>query len=182
MQKLAIVLGCVVLFAGALFLDTYFEQQQVEQLQRSSIAKSEANTTEEHVPNTELTLLNGQTKKLYSLKGHYVLVNFWATWCAPCLEEMPELLSLAQHKEELHLVLVSVDEAHHAIMPFFEKLGLTEAVKAQNVHLVTDADQQLAQLFQSFKYPESYLLTPTMALQQKFVGKVTAKGILKSLK
>lgn len=182
MQKLAIVLGCVVLFAGALFLDTYFEQQQVEQLQRSSIAKSEANTTEEHVPNAELTLLNGQTKQLYSLKGHYVLVNFWATWCAPCLEEMPELLSLAQYKEDLHLVLVSVDEDPQAIMPFFEKLGLATSVKAPNVHLVTDADQKLAQLFQSFKYPESYLLTPSMALQQKFVGKVTAKGILKSLK
>jgi len=45
----------------------------------------------------EFTFSNGQQKSLESFKGNWVIVNYWATWCKPCIEEIPELNTLNQH-------------------------------------------------------------------------------------
>ncbi|MEQ1556783.1 MAG: TlpA disulfide reductase family protein, partial [Gallionella sp.] len=53
-----------------------------------------------------LTDLDGKTHRLSEYRGQYVLVNFWATWCSPCLSEIPELNAL--HKTHKNLVVIGV--------------------------------------------------------------------------
>ena len=67
----------------------------------------------EHVPDLELTVLDGEKVSLESLRGRPVLLNLWATWCLPCIAEMPELATLHDRyaDEDLVLVGLSFDDA-----------------------------------------------------------------------
>ena len=62
-------------------------------------------------PNLELKDLNGHTQKLAALRGQIVVVNFWATWCGPCREELPRLSKLNQEyaAKNVHFLAVSID-------------------------------------------------------------------------
>src|SRR4051794_33973681 len=63
-------------------------------------------------PDPGFKSLDGQNRKLSALRGHIVVVNFWATWCGPCQEELPRLAKLADSYagKPVRFVLISIDE------------------------------------------------------------------------
>jgi thiol-disulfide isomerase/thioredoxin len=64
-------------------------------------------------PNLEFKDLTGQTQKIAALRGSITVVNFWATWCGPCLEELPLLSKLHQEyaEKKVRFIAISADEA-----------------------------------------------------------------------
>jgi thiol-disulfide isomerase/thioredoxin len=68
--------------------------------------------------------LDGQEFSLSALKGRPVVVNFWATWCAPCVQEMPHLDSMAKELPEIKFVGIGIDTAQN-IAQFVAKLPVT---------------------------------------------------------
>jgi len=80
-------------------------------------------------PNLELKDLQGHSQKLASLRGQIVVVNFWATWCGPCQEELPRLSKLAQSYsgKNVRFLAVSIDAAKDRakIQPALEKANVT---------------------------------------------------------
>ena len=65
-----------------------------------------------HAPDPGFKALDGHTQKLSALRGQVVVVNFWATWCGPCQEELPRLTQLARRYagKPVRFVLISIDE------------------------------------------------------------------------
>jgi thiol-disulfide isomerase/thioredoxin len=65
-----------------------------------------------HAPDPGFKSLDGQTRKLSALRGQVVVVNFWATWCGPCQEELPRLakISASYAGKPVRFVLISIDE------------------------------------------------------------------------
>lgn len=77
-------------------------------------------------PDLKLKDLQGRAQRLSALRGHIVVVNFWATWCAPCQEELPRLSKLADEwaGKDVRFVAVSIDDRKDQakIAPMLERL------------------------------------------------------------
>jgi peroxiredoxin len=99
------------------------------------------------------------------LRGRVVLINFWATWCKPCEDEMPAMQRLyeALAPEGFELLAVSVDEDRSEVASFVERLGLTFPV-------LMDSDQSVARAYQSFRFPETLLIDREGVVVERYVG------------
>lgn len=109
--------------------------------------------------------------KLSDLKGYPVVLHFWATWCGPCLLELPELISLAKAKklEGYVFITVAVDEDWNKVEAFFQNNpNLRELV--DHTVLLLDPESKLALSFSSSKFPETFLINQQMVVDNKFVG------------
>lgn len=87
------------------------------------------------VPDTPFIGADGESIKLADYKGQLVLLNFWATWCAPCIRELPsiEALSTSIQDTRFRVQLVSIDRGGAKVHgPFLEKLGITALTSASD--------------------------------------------------
>jgi cytochrome c biogenesis protein CcmG/thiol:disulfide interchange protein DsbE len=104
---------------------------------------------------------------LHDFKGKIVVLNFWATWCPPCVEEMPSLVQLqAKLKNQgVEVVGVSVDVDGDAYHHFLQE---------HKVDLLTvrDPDQKSNTLYGTFRYPETYIIDRNGMIRRKFIGAV----------
>ena len=107
----------------------------------------------------------GERVTLEDYRGRAVLLNFWATWCKPCEEEMPALQRLADalEGEAFELLAISVDEDPGVVEAFRERLGLRFAI-------LHDPDKKASRAYQVFKYPETLLVDPEGTVVNRFVG------------
>lgn len=106
-------------------------------------------------PDFELPLLNGDTVKLSDLKGKKVLINFWATWCPPCKEEMPELERFyEEHGDEITIIAINAtgsERNEEAVHDFIEEYGYTFPVAIDNNNETTDT-------YMAMTIPTSYFI------------------------
>jgi peroxiredoxin len=110
-------------------------------------------------------LTGGARVSLSDLRGRVVLVNFWATWCKPCEDEMPamERLYRALHGEGFELLAISVDHDREAVSRFRERLGLSFPI-------LLDPEQQVARSYLTFRFPESLLIAPDGVVLERYIG------------
>jgi len=117
------------------------------------------------VPAFSLQDLDGKTITPESLKGKVVLINFWATWCGPCREEIPELIALQEHyKDQLVVLGLSVDERPAADVKAFA------AAQSMN-YPVAIADMTLQKAFGGISaVPATFVVNPDGGIVQRHVG------------
>jgi peroxiredoxin len=114
-------------------------------------------------PNFKLQDPAGKTVELKALRGKPVVLNFWATWCAPCREEMPELETLWRENKDKGLVVlaVSVDDARAARdIPEFLKEG-NPSVGAYTFPVALDVKQEVLKQYKLLGVPQSYFIDPS---------------------
>lgn len=108
-----------------------------------------------------------RTVKLSDYHGQIVVLNFWATWCAPCVEEMPSLVEMQRRMKAkgIAVLAVSVDIDQGAYNQF---------IRDHNITLLTvrDAAQKSNALYGTFKFPETYIIDRNGVMQRKFIGAV----------
>ena len=104
---------------------------------------------------------------LGELRGKVVVLNFWATWCAPCVEEMPSLVQLQQRfkNKGLTVVGISIDVDGDAYHKFLKDYKI-------DFPTVRDPDQKTSGLYGSFKWPETYIIDRDGVVRRKFIGAV----------
>jgi len=116
-------------------------------------------------PDFQLSDLDGRTLQLSDYRGKVVVLNFWATWCAPCVQEMPSLNRLVETlgPRGVAVLAVSVDDDEQALRQFVAKNQLKMAV-------LRDPNGKVSASYQTFQYPETYILDRQGRLVQKVIG------------
>jgi len=119
----------------------------------------------DRAPAFEITDDNGRGVSLSDFRGKYVLLNFWATWCPPCVEEMPSLSALHDRMKDLGLVVlgISVDESREEYERFLDRSGLTFPT-------VRDPERSVSARYGTVKYPETYLIDPEGIVIRKYIN------------
>ncbi|MDE1975847.1 MAG: TlpA family protein disulfide reductase [Elusimicrobia bacterium] len=118
-------------------------------------------------PAFELADTAGQTVSLSQFKGRPVLVNFWATWCPACREEIPALESVYQRYRGAGFTIlgVSVDEGGKtAVLPFLAGSPITYPVLL--------CDPETADAYHVYELPDSFLIGPDGKIARHYVGPI----------
>jgi cytochrome c biogenesis protein CcmG/thiol:disulfide interchange protein DsbE len=104
-----------------------------------------------------------QSVDLAKLRGRVVVLNFWASWCAPCIEEMPSLEALQQQMPQVQVVLVASDETFTEYQTYLQRRPL-------KLLTVFDEKQASNALYGSFRYPETYIIDKQGVVRRKLIG------------
>ena len=126
------------------------------------------------VPEFSLPSLAGQEVASGSLQGKTVVLNFWATWCQPCLKEIPELEQLAAD-DRLEVVGIALDEeGERAVRPFVERHGMSYTILLGN--------QEVFHRMGGFSIPYTLVLDPSQQVVNIYRGPAKRADIEEDLK
>lgn len=116
-------------------------------------------------PDFHLTLQNGQTVSLASYRGRVLVLNFWASWCPPCVEETPALNALAQEfpPSKVDVLGVSIDADPVAYQTFLQRYQIHFATARQ-------PDAALMHRYGTQQIPETYIISPQGEVVRKLVS------------
>jgi peroxiredoxin len=125
-------------------------------------------------PSFSLASLDGTTVKSSALKGDVVVLNFWATWCQPCMSEIPELKQVAA-SSKVKVIGIALDQGGvKAIKPF---------VASNNInYTVLVGDEEVFQRFNGVGIPYTLVLDPTQRIVKIYRGPTTKKAIEEDLR
>lgn len=115
-------------------------------------------------PAPQFTISDGkESVDLAKLRGRIVVLNLWATWCAPCIQELPSLLDLHKQMPDLAIVGVAMDQSDDVYRRFLADHHVA-------ITTVRDADGRINQLYGTAQIPETYIIDRKGLLRRKFVN------------
>jgi len=122
-------------------------------------------TVGERAPDFTLVDLKGKTWTLSELKGQVVFVNFWATWCPPCIEEMPSMQKLyTMLPQDKFKMLAILNNDNPAIASSFAtKFGIT-------IPILNDRDNKVGPEYGLTGVPETFIVDKQGVVREKFIG------------
>lgn len=115
---------------------------------------------------------NGKTHTLSGYKGKWVLVNFWATWCPPCLREIPDLSELSRERNDIAIIGIAMeyDDARD-VMAFVEKMAIPYPIVLGDREAAVQLEDDISML------PSTYLFDPDGKPAARKIGLITRAEI-----
>lgn len=122
-------------------------------------------TVDKPAPDFSLVDLSGKTWTLSELKGQVVFVNFWATWCPPCREEMPSMQRLYSSlpKDKFKMLAILNKDKPEVARSFASKRGIT-------MPILNDQDDNIGPRYGLTGLPETFIIDKHGILRKKFIG------------
>ena len=169
-KPLGIALGCLAIMAiGAdlwakhALLPEYMAEQVAEMMKQMPNRQSTSAAAGKTAPEMTMTTIDGDSIQLSEQRGRPVLLNFWATWCGPCIAEIPDLVRLAEASEPDGLLIIGIsDESARTLKPFVKKHRI-------NYPVVSGSDWN-APFDKISAVPTSFLIDGDGVIQNVFVG------------
>lgn len=131
-------------------------------------------TAQGTVPEFSFHDMSGGAHNIRDYQGKIILLNFWASWCAPCIKEFPALIRTAgQYKDNVVLIALSADFKIEAMEKFLNSLHADKTLDLDTGNIITgqDVNQSIMQdLFGTYALPETYIIAPDQRLHTKLVG------------
>lgn len=133
----------------------------------NSISESLDRFEHEGVPEFSLARLDGGIFELGQFRNQVLVINFWASWCDPCVREFPSMVRLVRRlKGRVTLLAISNDEKRSEVEKFVRVMD----VKDPNVIVLLDPERRVAGLYGTTKWPETYVVGAGLRLVRKVVG------------
>lgn len=145
---LVLIVGALMAIKASVHKEARLNSQQIEMVEGAEI------------PNFQLTTLDGSKKSIGDLPHKVMLLNFWATWCEACMEEMPSMVALRNQyaAKGFEILAVNVDEnPQQAVPPILKKLNITFPV-------FTDPGNALAEMFDVHAIPLSVMVNKDLKI------------------
>ena len=124
---------------------------------------------QDNEPLTDFTFtdISGESHSLKDFQGKIVIINFWATWCAPCVVEFPALLKIAaENKNKVVLIALSSDTGETEIRQFLAK----QKTPADNVYIAHDREDLTLKMFGVNRLPETLITDRDLKKREKLIG------------
>ena len=119
-----------------------------------------------NAPDFELKTLSGENAKLSDYQGKKVMLNFWATWCAPCKEEMPDMEEFhKQYGEEIEILAVNIDPQFD-VQQFVTDYGITFPI-------LLDEKDEVNTMYQLLTIPTTYFIDEKGVIRHKYLTTMT---------
>jgi len=146
-----------VLIGGGIWLSVKKERELPERVQKIQRMQK---------GDFQFSFQNMEEKTLFldEYQGQVVLVHLWATWCPPCVEEIPELIELAKNFQKNFVIIAVSEESKEDIENFFSKFEKLSS------NFVLSRSLQVQDVFSPQALPESYLLDQEGRLLKKAIG------------
>ncbi|HPF73700.1 MAG TPA: TlpA disulfide reductase family protein [Xanthomonadaceae bacterium] len=123
-------------------------------------------------PSLEVKTVNGEDWRLSDLRGQWVIVNFWATWCSPCLAEMPDIDEFDQSRDDVSVIGLAFEEIEQTdLKAFIEKHPVKYPIAW------VDTWDPPADFAEPRGLPTTYLIDPEGRVARQFLGPVTGKAL-----
>ena len=168
-----ITLSAIVLFAsckktGDILLDTTNDNASNPANDNSSESVETSVETKVEVgyaaPDFSVELLSGETVKLSDYKGKVVFINFWATWCPPCVSEMPDIQKLSDnYPDDLVVLAVNYGEKKDKVADFISNKNYT-------IHVGIDENGDISKLYPSNGIPYTIVIDAKGIITQTQLG------------
>ena len=119
----------------------------------------------DQAPHFSMRADNGLTVTPTEFGGKVLIVNFWATWCPPCVEETPSMVAFANQYRDKGVVVfgISVDKSQKNYDNFIRRFGITFLTSR-------DPESKVSDLFGTYVYPETYVINREGKVVQKIIG------------
>ncbi|MEM7801374.1 MAG: TlpA disulfide reductase family protein [Chloroflexota bacterium] len=143
------------------------EISESESVSDAAVGVDTENGAEVEIPSDfSLMTLDGQEVTLSDLRGKYVLVNFWATWCIPCRAEMPYLEEISiEHQDQLVILGINMGENEARVSAFIEEMGFTFPI-------LLDPPNELTREHYVRGLPVSFVVGPDGTLVYRRIGEI----------
>lgn len=124
-------------------------------------------------PSIKITTLDGKPYDLSSQRGKWVIVNYWATWCVPCIKEMPDISRfVSAHKDKVSAIGLAYEDSDKAdIQAFIAKHPVSYPIAQVTM------DKPLADFDEPRGLPTTWLIGPDGRVGKRFVGPVTEASL-----
>jgi thiol-disulfide isomerase/thioredoxin len=148
-------------------------REESERADAKAIAADAAATSmDTEIPTLKVDTTDGNSWDLAAHRGDWVVVNFWATWCEPCLKEMQALSTLYATKEHVKVIGLDYEEIEaYALKAFLKRHPVTYPIALIDVY-DPPRDFEVPR-----GLPNTYLIAPDGKIAKHFLGPVTAKDI-----
>ncbi len=173
MKKIVIIVGTVLVLVGL----TIYADRATRLPAKAQETQSVEPTTAISKPEPELKLkdLDGKDLALADLKGKVVFVNFWATWCGPCQEEIPSLIDMQDKYASKGFTVLGIamdEEGKSVVAPFVakEKYDVNGQKVLINYPIVIGTDEAADKFGGILGYPTSFLISRSGKQIMKFQG------------
>jgi len=163
-MRFKIVKTLLLILCAAFLLTGCGEKESSQPVVQDSTGTAKGQTA----PDFTLTDMQGKHVSLSDLKGKVVILNFWATWCPPCKEEMPSMERLYRQFKDQGLVIVAVNvekDGRGAVQSFLQRSPYTFPI-------LLDSDAEVQNLYKVFRFPETFILDRNGMVVEKVVGAI----------
>lgn len=181
MKKILLVIGIIVILLFLLEFTVLKDKKLDNQSNQSETYERMENPDlvplgldpEERAPSFTIQTLTGETVSLEDFRGKRILLNFWATWCPPCKEEMPDMQTLYNEFKDQDFVVLAVnvtitEKSSEAVTKFVEDYDL-------NFPILMDEKGEVAHQYEILSYPTSFFIDSDGIIRKKIVGGLSKK-------